>query len=109
VSRIEAVLLLVLLVNLGAVLFFLVLVLQMGMDACGGDPDGCDVALLHSKTWIVPAVVGLFAVLTLVAVVRPSTTSRRAWTTPVLGMAAAVLAFLLSWILIAVALQGVSG
>ncbi|MCM6763233.1 hypothetical protein NB037_12475 [Rathayibacter sp. ZW T2_19] len=108
-SRIEAVLLLVLLVGLGAGLSFLVLILQMGMDACGGSPGGCDFALLTVTTWIVPAVVGLFAVLTLVAVVRRPTTSRQGWMVPVLGMAAAVAAFLLAGVLVAVALQGVSG
>lgn len=101
-------LLLVLLLGLGAVLFVLLLVQQLGMDACGGNPDGCDSALLSTATWIIPAVVGLFAVLTITVAARRSTTARRIRAIPLLGAAATIVAFLLASALVAIALAGVS-
>lgn len=107
-SRIEAVLLLVLLLGLGVVLFVLLLVQQLGIDACSGNPDGCDYALLSAATWIIPAVVGLFAVLTITAAARRSTTARRMRAIPLLGAAATVVVFLFASALVAIALAGVS-
>ncbi|WP_139344455.1 hypothetical protein [Rathayibacter sp. VKM Ac-2630] len=84
------------------------LVQQLGMDACGGNSDGCDSALLAAATWIIPAVFGLFAVLTITAAARRSTTARRMRAIPLLGAAATVVAFLLASALVAIALAGLN-
>ncbi|TCL80086.1 MULTISPECIES: hypothetical protein [unclassified Rathayibacter] len=103
-DRVTAILLLVLLLVFGAILFFLVLIEDMAVDACGGAPGVCDYELLAFATWLVPGAVSLTALLTIVALLRRDR-SRRIWWIPVIGAAVAVFAFLIASLLVFLAVH----
>jgi hypothetical protein len=84
----------------------IVLVEQMAVAACSVNLDLCDFALLGVTTWITPAVAGLSAAGTVIAIIRKPAKSRRIGWPPALGLAATVIAFLVASGLISIALSG---
>ncbi|ROS25612.1 hypothetical protein EDF22_2827 [Rathayibacter sp. PhB127] len=94
-DRVTAILLLVFLLVLGAILFVLVLIENLTFDANRVNDRLAGVSVLGETMWIVPGAVGLSALATLVALLRPDK-SRRIWWIPVGGAAVTVAAFLVA-------------
>jgi hypothetical protein len=89
----------VLLFAVGAVLSFVVVLEQMGVDACSASLTGCDYTLLGTTQWITPAATVAALGLAVVALAR-----RRNWWVPVLGLAFTVCAFAVASALVRAAL-----
>ncbi|MCJ1683977.1 hypothetical protein [Rathayibacter sp. VKM Ac-2928] len=94
-DRVTAILLLVFLLVLGAILFVLVLIENLTFDANRVNNRLDGVSVLGETMWIVPGAVGLSALATLVALLRPDR-SRRIWWIPVTGTAVTVVTFLIA-------------
>ncbi|ROP48701.1 MULTISPECIES: hypothetical protein [unclassified Rathayibacter] len=94
-DRVTAILLLVFLLVLGAILFVVVLIENLTFDANRVNNRLGGGSVLGATMWIVPGAVGLSALVTLVALLRPDR-SRRIWWIPVAGAAVTVVAFLVA-------------
>lgn len=94
----------VLLFAVGAFLSFVVVLEQMGVDACSASLTGCDYMLLGTTQWITPAAAVAALGLAVVALARRPRARRRTWWVPVLGLAVTACAFTVASALVRAAL-----
>jgi uncharacterized membrane protein len=88
----------------GLVLYFLVVLQLMGVDACSGRAGSCDFALLGATIYITPGAVVLVIAVTAVGLVARAKASMRSWWIPMLGLVVIVLAFVVASELVKVGL-----